>query len=137
VNGLSQVPGPVRSGRRGMVHCKRGSPNCLLLAGAIGIPVGVLGGVYCRYGSARDQFCVAGFLADSQAAFQSNNLGQGRLRLVVCGIQRFLGVCGGSSARSDNDPTDLRTTEEVFFLLPTDMEDALRGCQPWKTIVHM
>src|SRR2546427_4512299 len=61
---FTKLPGPVGAVGGGMVNAIVGSLELLALAGAIGIPVGVLGGVYlAEYGSARIN-SVLRFLAD-------------------------------------------------------------------------
>src|SRR2546423_14548157 len=51
---FTKLPAPVGAAGGGMVNAIVGTLELLALAGAIGIPVGVLGGVYlAEYGSAR------------------------------------------------------------------------------------
>ena len=51
---LTKLPAPVGAVGGGMVNAIVGSLELLALAGALGIPIGVLGGVYlAEYGSAR------------------------------------------------------------------------------------
>src|SRR5438045_4796113 len=61
---LTKLPAPVGAVGGGMVNAIVGSLELLALAGIIGIPIGVLGGVYlAEYGSARLN-SVLRFLAD-------------------------------------------------------------------------
>jgi phosphate transport system permease protein len=61
---FTKLPAPVGEVGGGMANAIVGSLELLAIAGAIGIPVGVLGGVYfAEYGSARIN-SVLRFLAD-------------------------------------------------------------------------
>src|SRR5205823_15031679 len=61
---FTKLPGPVGTTGGGMVNAIVGSLELLALAGAIGIPLGVLGGVYlAEYGSTGVNL-VLRFLAD-------------------------------------------------------------------------
>src|SRR5438132_14352691 len=61
---FTKLPAPVGEVGGGMANAIVGSLELLAIAGAIGIPVGVLGGVYLAvYGSARITSCLR-FLCD-------------------------------------------------------------------------
>jgi ABC-type phosphate transport system, permease component len=92
--------------------------NCSPLAGAIGIPVGVLGGVYfAEYGSARIN-SVLRFLADVLNGIPSITWGVVVYGLVVLRFKSFSVLAGSLALALIMIPLILRTTEEVVLLFP-------------------
>src|ERR1700751_751954 len=72
---FTQLPKPVGAPGGGMVNAIVGSLELLALGSMIGIPIGVLGGVYlAEYGSARAN-SVLGFIADVLYGVPSVKLG--------------------------------------------------------------
>jgi len=95
---FTKLPGPVGAVGGGMVNAIIGSLELLALAGAIGIPVGVLGGVYlAEYGSARIN-SVLRFLADVLNGVPSITWG-----VVVYGL---VVLRWGSRVGADHDSAD-------------------------------
>ena len=147
VNGASSVnwdfftklPAPVGAVGGGMVNAIVGSIELLALAGAIGIPVGVLGGVYlAEYGSARIN-SVLRFLADVLNGVPSITWGVVVYGLVVLRFKGFSAYAGGLALGLIMIPLILRTTEEVILLVPNGYREAslALGVSRWKTIVHI
>lgn len=147
VNGASSVnwdfftklPAPVGAVGGGMVNAIVGSVELLALAGAIGIPVGVLGGVYlAEYGSARIN-SVLRFLADVLNGVPSITWGVVVYGLVVLRFKGFSAYAGGLALGLIMIPLILRTTEEVILLVPNGYREAslALGVSRWKTIVHI
>ncbi|HXQ02104.1 MAG TPA: phosphate ABC transporter permease PstA [Candidatus Udaeobacter sp.] len=147
VNGASSVnwdfftklPAPVGAVGGGMVNAIVGSLELLALAGAIGIPIGVLGGVYlAEYGSARLN-SVLRFLADVLNGVPSITWGVVVYGLVVLRFKGFSAYAGGLALGLIMIPLILRTTEEVVLLVPNGYREAALalGVSRWKTIVHI
>jgi phosphate transport system permease protein len=147
VNGASSVnwdffthlPKPVGEAGGGMANAIVGSLELLALAGAIGIPVGVLGGVYlAEYGSARIN-SVLRFLADVLNGVPSITWGVVVYGLVVLRFKGFSAYAGGLALGLIMIPLILRTTEEVILLVPNGYREAALalGVSRWKTIVHI
>ena len=138
-NFLTKMPGPVGAVGGGMANAIVGSLELLALAGAIGIPVGVLGGVYlAEYGSARIN-SVLRFLADVLNGVPSITWGVVVYGLVVLRFKGFSGYAGGLALGLIMIPLILRTTEEVILLVPNGYREAslALGVSRWKTIVHI
>jgi len=136
---LTKLPGPVGAVGGGMVNAIVGSLELLALAGAIGIPVGVLGGVYlAEYGSARIN-SVLRFLADVLNGVPSITWGMVVYGLVVLRFKGFSAYAGGLALALIMIPLILRTTEEVILLVPNGYREAALalGVSRWKTIVHI
>jgi len=136
---FTKLPAPVGTVGGGMVNAIAGSLELLALAGAIGIPIGVLGGVYlAEYGSARLN-SVLRFLADVLNGVPSITWGVVVYGLVVLRFKGFSAYAGGLALGLIMIPLILRTTEEVVLLVPNGYREAALalGVSRWKTIVHI
>jgi len=136
---FTKLPAPVGAVGGGMVNAIVGSLELLALAGAIGIPVGVLGGVYlAEYGSARINLILR-FLADVLNGVPSITWGVVVYGLVVLRFKGFSAYAGGLALSLIMIPLILRTTEEVVLLVPNGYREAALalGVSRWKTIVHI
>jgi len=115
---FTKLPAPVGALGGGMVNAIVGSLELLALAGAIGIPIGVLGGVYlAEYGSARIN-SVLRFLADVLNGIPSITWGVVVYGLVVLRFKGFSAYAGGLALGLIMIPLILRTTEEVVLVVP-------------------
>jgi phosphate transport system permease protein len=136
---FTKLPAPVGAVGGGMANAIVGSLELLALAGAIGIPVGVLGGVYlAEYGSTRIN-SVLRFLADVLNGVPSITWGVVVYGLVVLRFKGFSAYAGGLALALIMIPLILRTTEEVILLVPNGYREAALalGVSRWKTIVHI
>jgi len=147
VNGASSVnwdffthlPKPAGEAGGGMANAIVGSLELLAFAGMIGIPVGVLGGVYlAEYGSARIN-SILRFLADVLNGIPSITWGVVVYGLVVLRFKSFSAYAGGLALGLIMIPLILRTTEEVVLLVPNGYREAALalGVSRWKTIVYI
>ena len=138
-NFFTKLPTPVGVPGGGMVNAIVGSLELLALAAAIGIPVGVLGGVYlAEYGSARVNSLLR-FLADVLNGVPSITWGVVVYGLVVLRFKGFSAYAGGLALGLIMIPLIIRTTEEVILLVPNGYREAALalGVSRWKTIVHI
>ncbi len=136
---FTKLPAPVGAIGGGMANAIVGSLVLLAFAGAIGIPIGVLGGVYlAEYGSARIN-SVLRFLADVLNGVPSITWGVVVYGLVVLRFKGFSAYAGGLALGLIMIPLILRTTEEVVLLVPNGYREAALalGVSRWKTIVHI
>jgi phosphate transport system permease protein len=136
---FTKLPAPVGAVGGGMVNAIVGSLELLALAGAIGIPIGVLGGVYlAEYGLARIN-SVLRFLADVLNGVPSITWGVVVYGMVVLRFKGFSTYAGGLALGLIMIPLILRTTEEVILLVPNGYREAALalGVSRWKTIVHI
>lgn len=147
VNGASSVnwdffthlPKPVGEAGGGMVNAIVGSLELLALASIVGIPVGLLGGVYlAEYGTARANWMLR-FIADVLNGVPSITWGVVVYGLVVLRFKGFSAYAGGLALGLIMIPLILRTTEEVILLVPNGYREAALalGVSRWKTIVHI
>src|SRR6266567_151017 len=136
---FTKLPAPVGTVGGGMVNAILGSLELLALAGVIGIPVGVLGGVYlAEYGSARIN-SILRFLGDVLNGIPSITWGVVVYGLVVLRFKGFSAYAGGLALGLIMIPLIIRTTEEVILLVPNGYREAALalGVSRWKTIVHV
>jgi phosphate transport system permease protein len=136
---FTKLPAPVGAIGGGMANAIVGSLELLALAGAIGIPIGVLGGVYlAEYGSAQINSLLR-FLADVLNGIPSITWGVVVYGLVVLRFKGFSAYAGGLALGLIMIPLILRTTEEIVLLVPNGYREAALalGVSRWKTIVHI
>jgi phosphate transport system permease protein len=136
---FTKLPAPVGTLGGGMANAIVGTLELLALAGVIGIPIGVLGGVYlAEYGSARVN-SVLRFLADVLNGIPSITWGVVVYGLIVLRFKGFSAYAGGLALGLIMIPLILRTTEEVILLVPNGYREAALalGVSRWKTIVHI
>ncbi|HLW35745.1 MAG TPA: phosphate ABC transporter permease PstA [Chthoniobacterales bacterium] len=136
---FTQLPKPVGAPGGGMVNAIVGSLELLALGSAVGIPIGVLGGVYlAEYGSARGNAMLR-FIADVLNGVPSITWGVVVYGLVVLRFKGFSAYAGGLALGLIMIPLILRTTEEVILLVPNGYREAslALGIARWKTIVNV
>jgi phosphate transport system permease protein len=136
---FTHLPTPVGEVGGGMVNAIVGSGELLGLAALIGVPIGVLGGVYlAEYGSARTNSLLR-FIADVLNGVPSIIWGVVVYGLVVLRFKSFSALSGGLALGLMMIPLIMRTTEEVLLLVPGGYREAALalGISRWKTIVHI
>ena len=136
---FTKLPKPVGEIGGGMANAITGTFQLLALASAIGIPVGVLGGVYlAEYGSARANAMLR-FIADVLNGVPSITWGVVVYGLVVLPFKGFSAYAGGLALGLMMIPLIMRTTEEVLLLVPNGYREAALalGISRWRTIVNV
>src|SRR5438477_10532739 len=136
---FTELPKPVGVIGGGMANAIVGSGELLALAALIGIPIGVLGGVYlAEYGSTRGNALLR-FVADVLNGVPSILWGVVVYGLVVLRFKSFSAYAGGLALGLLMIPLIMRTTEEVLLLVPNGYREAslALGISRWKTIVHI
>lgn len=121
---LVGLPKPVGMSGGGMGNAIFGSFELLVLASAIGVPFGVLGGVYLsEYGGERMNDLVR-FWADVLNGVPSIVWGMVAYTLVVIPMKGFSAWAGGVALGFIMIPLVMRTTEEVLVLVPRSYREA-------------
>lgn len=123
----------------GMANAIVGSLELVVLATAIGVPIGVLGGIYlAEYGGERLNRWIR-FWADVLNGVPSIVWGMLSYALVVVPLKGFSAWAGGLALGFIMLPLVLRTTEEVLVLVPRSYREAALalGLPQWKTIVRI
>src|SRR2546427_1460937 len=136
---FTQLPKPVGVIGGGMVNAIVGSLELLGLASVIGIPIGVLGGVYlAEYGSVPANSMLR-FVADVLNGVPSITWGVVVYGLVVLRFKGFSAYAGGLALGLMMIPLIMRTTEEVLLLVPNGYREAALalGIAQWRTIAQI
>ena len=136
---LTQLPKPVGEAGGGMANAIVGTAVLLGLACLLGVPLGVLGGIYLsEYGSERVNLWIR-FGADILNGVPSIVWGMTAYALVVVPFKTFSAYSGGLALGFIMIPLVLRTTEEVLVLVPGAYREAALalGIPRWKIILHI
>ena len=123
----------------GMANAIVGTVILLGLACLVGVPLGLLGGVYLsEYGSERWNVWIR-FGADILNGVPSIVWGMTAYALVVVPFKTFSAYSGGLALGFIMIPLVLRTTEEVLVLVPGAYREAALalGIPHWKIILHI
>jgi phosphate transport system permease protein len=136
---FTKLPKPVGEAGGGMGNAIVGTFVLLGLAAAMGVPVGVLGGVYLsEYGSSRLNRWIR-FAADILNGVPSIIWGIVVYALVVVPMKSFSAWSGGIVLGMMMIPLIMRTTEEVLQLVPNGYREAALalGIAQWQAILQI
>ena len=136
---FTQLPKPVGEAGGGMGNAIIGSFTLLGQAAIIGVPVGVLGGVFLsEYGGTKLNWAIR-FAADILNGVPSIAWGIVVYALMVVPMHGFSALAGGVVLGMMMIPLVMRTTEEVLQLVPGGYREAALalGISKWKTIVQI
>ena len=136
---FTNLPVPVGQVGGGMGNAIVGTLELLLLASLVGVPIGVLGGIYLsEYGGDRINDWIR-FWADVLNGVPSIVWGIVAYALVVLPMKGFSAYAGGLALGFMMIPLILRTTEEVLVLVPRSYREAALalGLPQWKTVVRI
>jgi phosphate transport system permease protein len=135
-NFFTQLPKPTGELGGGMANAIVGSLVLLLMAAVIGVPLGVLGGIYlAEYGSLRANYWIR-FAADVLNGIPSIVWGMVVYALLVVPFKTFSAYAGGVALGLMMIPLVMRTTEEMLLLVPQGYREAALalGISRWKII---
>jgi phosphate transport system permease protein len=135
---FTQLPKPAGEVGGGMANGIVGSLVLLAMASLIGVPIGVMGGVYlAEYGSDRVNHSIR-FLADVLNGVPSIVWGMVVYAVIVASFKTFTfsAYAGGAALGLMMIPLVMRTTEEVLLLVPQSYREAglALGIARWKII---
>ncbi|MEO8901687.1 MAG: phosphate ABC transporter permease PstA, partial [Polyangiaceae bacterium] len=124
---FTELPKPVGESGGGMANAIVGTLKLVFLACTIGIPPGVLAGVYlAEFGHSRFGKCVR-FSADVMSGVPSITVGIFVYSVVVLQTKQFSAFAGGIALAVLMLPTVTRTTEELLRLVPESLREAALG----------
>jgi phosphate transport system permease protein len=138
-NFLTHLPKPVGETGGGMANAIFGSFVLVALAVLLGVPVGVLGGIYLsEFGSPRLNWAVR-FTADILNGTPSIVWGILVYALVVVPMKGSSAYAGGLALGLIMIPMVLRTTEGMLASVPDSYREAAMalGIPKWKTVLHI
>jgi phosphate transport system permease protein len=136
---FTHLPKPVGETGGGMANAIIGTLVLVLLALSLGVPVGVLGGIYVsEFGSRRLKFAVR-FAADILNGTPSIVWGILVYALVVVPMKGSSAYAGGLALGLIMIPLVLRTTEGMLALVPMSYREAAMalGIPKWKSVLHI
>jgi phosphate transport system permease protein len=138
-NFLTHLPKPVGETGGGMVNAIVGSFVLVALAVVIGVPVGLLGGIYLsEFGSPRLNWSVR-LAADILNGTPSIVWGIVVYALVVVPMKGASAYAGGLALGLIMIPLITRTTEGMLALVPNSYREAALalGIPKWKSVLHI
>ena len=120
----------------GMANAIVGSGKLLLLAALIGLPVGLLTGVYlAEFGGKTFSFVVR-YTTDLLNGVPSIVIGLFAYSLAVLPVKHFSALAGGFALGIMVIPITVRSTEEFLRAIPNSLREGAMalGASKWKTI---
>jgi len=136
---ITQLPKPVGEAGGGMANAIVGTLVLIGLASVIGLPTGVLAGVYlAEYGHGGFGWCVR-FAADVLTGVPSIVVGIYAYTLLVLPLHSFSAYAGAWALAVIMLPIVARTTEEMVKLVPGSLREAALalGVPAWRMIIRV
>jgi len=135
INFFTKLPTPIGESGGGMVNAIVGTLILIGIGGAIGIPIGILTGVYLSEFGKNKFGALVRFLTDVLSGVPSIVVGVVAYTLVVIPTKHFSALAGGVALAILMIPTITRTTEEMIKLVPHSFREAglALGIPKWKT----
>jgi phosphate transport system permease protein len=136
---FTELPKPPGEEGGGMANAISGTLTLVALSCAIGVPIGVLAGVYlAEFGKGKLGHAIR-FCSDVMAGVPSIVAGLFVYTLVVVPMHRFSALAGGIALALLMLPTVTRTTEELLKLVPDALREAALalGVPKWRAILRV
>jgi phosphate transport system permease protein len=137
---FTQIPRPIGEPGGGMENAIVGSGIILLLASAIGIPVGIGAGIYlAEFGGSSTLGNIIRFTADVLNGVPSIVMGIAVYALIVLPQKHFSALAGGVVLGIMMVPTVTRTTEEMLRMVPSAIREAALGLgvPSWRSVLFI
>ena len=135
-NFFTQIPKPTGEVGGGMANAIVGTFELLGMAAVVGVPIGIMGGIYlAEYGSEWANSWIR-FAADVLNGVPSIVWGMVIWIMIVKPFKTFSAYAGGVALGLMMIPLVIRTTEEVLVLVPQSYREAALalGIARWKVI---
>jgi phosphate transport system permease protein len=136
---FTQLPKPVGETGGGMANAIVGSFKLLFLASLIGIPIGLIGGIYlAEFGGKLSGFVIQ-YTADLLNGVPSIVIGIFAYSLIVLRMKHFSTLAGGFALGIMMIPITLRSTEQFLRSVPGALREGAMalGASKWRTIVSV
>ena len=133
---FTQLPKPVGETGGGMANAIVGSLKLLGLAAVIGLPIGLMAGVYlAEFGGSTFSF-ITRYTTDLLNGVPSIVMGIFAYSLLVLPVKHFSALAGGTALGVMVVPITVRATEEFLRAVPGSMREGAMalGASKWKTI---
>ncbi|MEO8166707.1 MAG: phosphate ABC transporter permease PstA [bacterium] len=135
VDFFTQLPKPVGESGGGMVNALAGTGILIGIGALIGLPIGIMTGVYLAEFGNNLFGTIVRFLTDVLSGVPSIVVGVVAYILVVLPMKHLSAFAGGVALAILMIPTVTRTTEEMIKLVPQSYREAglALGVAQWKT----
>jgi len=133
------LPTPVGEAGGGMGNAIIGTLILIFLACAVGLPIGILGGIWlAQFGEGKRGFFIR-YSADVLAGIPTIVIGMFAYALIVIHMKRFSALAGGFALGLIMIPTIVRTTEEMIKMVPRSLYEAglALGLPAWKVTMRI
>ncbi|MBP1649295.1 MAG: phosphate transporter, permease protein PstA, partial [Bacteroidetes bacterium] len=133
------MPAPVGESGGGMANALAGTGILIGLGSLIGLPTGIMAGIYLAEHGNNAFGNMVRFMADVLSGVPSIVVGVVAYVLVVLPMKHFSALAGGVALAILMIPTVTRTTEEMIRLVPGSYREAALalGIPRWKTTVRI
>jgi phosphate transport system permease protein len=134
---FTKLPKPVGETGGGMANAIVGSLKLLLLAALMGLPIGLMAGVYLAEFGGRTFSYVIRYTVDLLNGVPSIVIGVFAYSLVVAPVKHFSALAGGFALGMMVIPITVRSTEEFLRSVPGSLREAAMalGANKWRTIL--
>lgn len=136
---FTHLPAPVGQPGGGMANAMAGTLVLIALASCVGLPTGILGGLFLAEVDAGPLGWWIRFTADVLNGVPSIVVGVFVYALVVVPMRRFSALAGGLALGVIMIPLAMRTTEEMVRLVPASLREAslALGIPWWRTTLRV
>jgi len=133
---FTKLPKPVGEDGGGMANAIVGSLKLLLLAAVMGLPVGLMAGVYLAEFSGKTFAFVIRYTTDLLNGVPSIVIGIFAYSLIVLPVKHFSALAGGVALAVMVIPITVRATEEFLRAVPVSLREGAMalGASKWRTI---
>jgi phosphate transport system permease protein len=133
---FTQLPKPVGETGGGMANAIVGSLKLLFLAAILGLPIGLIGGVYLAEFGGKTFSFITRYTADLLNGVPSIVIGIFAYSLFVLPVKHFSAFSGGVALAIMVIPITLRSTEEFLRAVPNNLREGAMalGASKWRTI---
>ena len=133
---FTQLPKPVGEEGGGMANAIVGSLKLLLLAAVMGLPIGLMAGIYLAEFSGKFLGFVVRYTTDLLNGVPSIVIGIFAYALAVLPVKHFSALAGGLALGIMVIPITMRSTEEFLRAIPGSLREGAMalGASKWRTI---
>jgi phosphate transport system permease protein len=133
---FTKLPKPVGEVGGGMANAIVGSLKLLLLAAVMGLPIGLLAGVYLAEFSGKTFAFIVRYTTDLLNGVPSIVIGIFAYSLIVLPVKHFSALAGGVALAAMVIPITVRATEEFLRAVPVSLREGAMalGASKWRTI---
>jgi phosphate transport system permease protein len=136
---FTQLPKPPGEEGGGMANAIVGSAKLVLLASAIGIPIGFLAGVYLSEFGGKTLPYIVRYVCDLLNGVPSIVIGIFAWTLIVVPMKHFSGWAGGAALSLMLIPIATRSTEQFLRAVPQSLREGslALGASKWRTVLSV